>query len=272
MGRFPIIFTLALSAAASAQAPQPRSRDEALALPTVEAARALLGNVASRFVTMTVEKNGEVPVEVAFATAPAGTGLPGLCEATVLRFSLVREEDRRAPAEFRGYSVGEVYKVISEVDGPLGPLGPNEREQARRCAEASPVLPAPGEGERAARFFGYRGYGAPWLGVAALQGAIRTARRGRYGQIECRRRQPSDCQDPQADLAALDLRNLMSVDVFQPNPDQPNFRVHASFVVEPGQAFSHGWQVSLEFNGEPLPVMRRRRASFVYGRTRLYRY
>ncbi|HKR25521.1 MAG TPA: hypothetical protein VJS15_09700, partial [Allosphingosinicella sp.] len=140
------------------------------------------------------------------------------------------------------------------------------------CAAAGPVLPAPGEGERAARFFSYRGHGERWLGVTALQGAIRMARQGRYGRIECTRRQPSDCENPQADLAALDLGNLMSVDVIKPDPDQPNFRVHASFIAGPGQTSSHGWQVSLEFNGEPIPVIRRRRVSFLYGRTRLYRY
>lgn len=272
MRQFPIIFPLALSAVASAQTPQPRTRDEVLALPTVEAARALLGDVAARFVTMTVERNGDVPVEVAFATAPRGTGLPGLCEATVLRFSLVREEDRTEPPAFRGYGVSEVLKVVGEVDGPLGPLAPREREQARLCAAAGPVLPAPGEGERAPRFFSYRGHGERWLGVTALQGAIRMARQGRYGQIECTRRYPSDCENPQADLAALDLSNLMSVDVIKPDPDQPNFRVHASFLAEPGQTLSHGWQVSLEFNGELIPVIRRRRVTFSYGRTRLYRY
>jgi hypothetical protein len=269
-----LIASLLLAGGANAQAPAlgERSRDQVLALPTAEAARTLLGDIASHFVTMTVERNGDVPVEVAFATAPQGTGLPGLCEATVLRVTLVREEDRAAPPAIRGYSVNEVYKVVSEVDGPLGPLGPDEREQARLCAVAGPVLPDPSQGRRAPRFFHHRGHGERWAGVVALQDIIRRARQRRYGPIECTRRELDDCRDPQADLASLDVRDLASIEVVQPDRDQPNFRVLASFVAEPNLATGYGWQVSLDFNGEYIPVRRSGRATFNYGRTRLYRY
>jgi hypothetical protein len=273
MHSYMLIAPLLLAGSANAQAPAAAapSRDEVLALPTVEAARALLGDIASRFETMTIERNGPVPVEVAFATAPQGTGLPGLCEATVLRVTLVREEDAAAPPAIRGYWVNEVYKVVSEVDGPLGPLRPSERAQAWLCAAAGPVLPAPAGGAQAPRFFTYRGYGEYWLGVAALQGAIREARQGRYPPIECTRRQPADCQNPLAELGALDLRDLADIEVLQPDPDQPNFLVRASFVAE-NSALGFGWRVSLEFNGYPLPVIRSRTATFTYGRTHLYRY
>lgn len=269
-----LIAPLILAASVNAQTPTPaeRSRDEVLALPTIEAARALLGDIASRFVTMTIERNGDVPVEVAFATAPQGTGLPGLCEATVLRVTLVREEDRAAPPAIRGYSVSEVYKVVGEVDGPLGPLEPDERQQARLCAAAGPVLPDPSQGSHAPRFFHYGGHGERWAGVVALQDIIRRARQRRSGPIECTRRELADCHDPQADLASLDLRDLASMEVVRTDPIQPDFRVHAGFVAGPGLATGFGWQVSLDFNGEYIPVRRSTRATFNYGRIRLYRY
>lgn len=264
---------LAVAAVAQASSPErQRSRDEVLALPIAEAAGALLGDIAGRFVSMTVARNGDVPVEVAFATAPEGTGLPGLCRATALRVTLVRNEDRGARAVVRGYAIDEVYKVVGEVDGPLGPLEPNEGEQARTCAAAGPVLAEPSEGERAPRFFSHRGNAAYWLGVAALQGAIRQARERRFGAIECTRREPGDCDEPQADLASLDLRDLADIEVLRTEPHSVDYLVRASFVAEPGRHSSFGWRVSLEFNGEPLPVRRMRRATFVYGRTQLYRY
>lgn len=273
MGTLPLLFLLAAAAETGAQLPEQtsRSRDELLALPPAEAADALLGNIASRFATMTVEKNGDVPVAAAFATAPQATGLPGLCEATVLRINLVREENRGEPPEIRSYSVSQVYKVVSEVDGPLGPLSPNDRQQARLCAAAGPVVVS-SEEARAPRFFHYRGYGEPWVAVAALQGAIRDARARRYGPIACTRREPGDCRDANAEFAALDLRNLASIEVVQPDPEQPDFIAYARFIVEPGRNSSFGWRVSLEFNGELIPVQRTQRVSFVYGRTRLYRY
>jgi hypothetical protein len=248
-----------------------QSRDEVLSQPPTEVARTLLGDIASRFVTMTIERNGEVPVEIAFATAPQGTGKSGLCEATVLRIELWREENRAASAQVRGYSVNTVYKVIGALDGAYGTRLPNGRRETQRCvASGEPVLPSPPDNPHAPRFF--VSVGNYLLGIAALQGAIEETRRGRYQPIECDRREPDDCRDARAEFAALELRNLASLDVIRLDPVQPNYRLQARFVVEPGRQSSFGWQVSIEFNADPFPGEWPRAADFAYRRTRLYRY
>lgn len=270
------IMLLALAApGAPATEPPPQSRAEVLALPPQQAADALLRTIAPRFVTMTgLEEadNGNFLTPLHFATAPEGTGIAGLCRAKVLNVVLERSQDAAAPPIVWSFGFTDVYKVVSEVDAPLGPIDPGEREQERRCAAAGPVLASPPDSPHAPRFFTYRGYGEPWLGVAALQGAIRSAREGRYGAIECTRRELTDCRDPRVELAALDVRNLSHVDVLQPDPDQPNFIVRGSFVAEGDRGFHFGWQVSLEVNGEPLPIRRSSIFTFNNGRTRLFRY
>jgi hypothetical protein len=262
---------LASSAFAHDSAPARQSRDEVLSQAPAEVARTLLGDIASRFATMTIERNGDVPVDVAFATVPQGTGKAGLCEATTMRIQLWREENRAAPAEVRGYSVDTVYKVIGALDGAYGSRLPGGRRETQRCvASAGPVLPSPPDDPHAPRFFATRGN--YMLGIAALQGAIEETRRGRYRPIECDRREPDDCGDARAEFAALDLRNLASLDVNQLDPVQPNYRLLARFVVEPGRQSVFGWQVSIEFNADPLPGDWPRAADFAYGRTRLFRY
>ena len=258
---------------APASEPLRQTRAEILALPPAEAADALLGNIAARFVTMAADEEDDHTYLrfVRLATAPEGTGLAGLCRAKVLQIALARSEDLAAPPTVWSFETYDVYKVVGEVDGPLGPLDPGEEEQARLCADAGPVVVPFMSGGRGARFFHYRGYGEPWIGVAALQGLIREARRGDHGRIECTRRELNDCRDPQAELGALDLRDLRNIEVIQPDPEQPNFRVRASFVVEPGLQTGLGREVRFDFNGEPLPVRRTRPVSFSYSRARLSR-
>lgn len=258
---------------ALATEPLTKSRAEILALPPAEVADALLGNIAPRFDTMAAdeEDNHTYLRLVSLATAPEGTGLAGLCRAKVLQVALARGRDFNDPPTVWSFNTHDVYKVVGEVDGPLGPLDPTEGEQARLCADAGPVVVAYSRGGQGARFFHYSGYGEPWIGVAALQGLIREAREGDYRRIECTPRELNDCRDPRAELGALDLRDLRSIDVVQPDPEQPNFRVRASFVVEPGVQIGLGREVSFDFNGEPLPVRRTSPVSFSYGRTRLSR-
>jgi len=267
---------LALAATpAPATEPPTQSRAEVLALPPQQAADALLRNIAPRFVTMTGQEgadNGDFLTPLHFATAPEGTGIAGLCRAKVLNVTLEHSQDAAAPPLVWSFGFTDVYKAVGDVDAPLGPIDPGEREQARRCAAAGPVLASPPDSPHAPRFFAYRGYGEPWLGVTALQGAIRAAREGRYGAIECSRRELTDCRDPRAEFAALDVRDLSYVEVVQPDRDQPNFIVHASFVAEGDRDFHFGWQVLLEVNGEPLPIRRSSIFTFNNGRTRLFRY
>lgn len=256
--------------------PLRQSRAELLAQTPTEVARALLGNIADRFVTMAAdpESNHNALRFVSLATAPAGTGLEGLCQAKVLQVALDNSSGRRAPPTVWSFSLSNVYKVIGQVDGPLGPHDPTERQQARLCTEAGPVVVPYADGGRGARFFRYSGYGEPWLGVVALQGLIQGARDGDYNRIECAPRELNDCRDPRAELGALDLRNLTRIEVVQPDRDQPNFRVRAAFVVEPGLRVGLGREVVFDFNGEPLPVERRSRlsfGSFTYGTAKLDR-
>lgn len=252
------------------------TRAEILALSPAEVSDTLLGNISPRFVTMAAdEEDGHTYLRfVRLATAPEGTGLAGLCQAKALQVALAISEGPAAPPTVWSFTTYDVYKVVGQVDGPLGPLEPGEEEQARLCADAGPVVVSFSSGGRGARFFQYRGYGEPWLGVTALQGLIRGAREGDYNQIECTRRELNDCRDPRAELGALNLRDLKDIEVVQPDPDQPNFRVRASFVVDPGLQIGLGRSVSFEFNGEPLPVTRTRPLSFRsfhYGRTQLSR-
>lgn len=258
---------------ALAAEPLTKSRAEILASPPAEVADALLGNIAPRFVTMAAdeEDNHSYLRSVHLATAPEGTGLAGLCRAKVLQVALAGSEGLAAPPTVWSFATYDVYKVVGEVDGPSGPPGLTEEEQARVCADAGPVVVSSSSGARGARFFHYRGYGEPWVGVAALQGLIREAREGDYGRIECTRRELGDCRNPQAELGTLDLRDLRGIEVVQPDPDQPNFRVWASFVVEPGVQSGLGREVSFDFNGEPLLDTRTGPGSFRYGRTRLSR-
>lgn len=261
---------------AGAAEPLRQSRAELLDQTPEVVARTLLGNIADRFVTMAAdpEDHHSYQRSVSLATNPEGTGIEGLCQAKVLQIWLADSNGHGAPSTIAGFNTSDVYKVIGEVDGPLGPHHPNEREQARLCAAAGPVVVPYRDGGRGARFFHYSGYDEPWLGVVALQGLIRGARDGDYDRIECARRDLNDCRDPRRELGALDLRDLSSIDVVQPDPMQPNFRVRALFVVEPGRQMGLGREVSFDFNGEPLPVQRSSRLSFRsfnYGTTKLDR-
>lgn len=261
---------------AGAAEPLRQSRAELLTQTPAEVARTLLGNIADRFVTMAADEEDHHSYLrfVSLATAPEGTGIEGLCQAKVLQIALADSNGHGAPSTVWSFNTADVYKVVGEVDGPLGPHGPNEQEQARLCANAGPVAVPYRSGARGARFFRYRGYGEPWLGVVALQGLIRGARDGHYDRIECTRRGLGDCRNPRVELGALDLRNLKDIEVVQPDPDQPNFRVRASFVVEPGPEIGLGREVTFTFNGEPLPVQRTSRLSFrsfSYGTTQLDR-
>lgn len=236
-------------------APAARSRDEVLALPTVEAARALLGDIASRFVTMAITRNGDVPVEVAFATAPATTHLSGLCEATVLRIGLVREEDPAAPPEVRSHSVSRVYRVVGDVDWPPRPPGPDETAQAALCANAGPVLPTGYDDSRSRRFF--TSEGEVVFAVAALRGAIRRAREGRLGAIECIRRSALNaCANPRAELGALDLADLTSLHLVPQDrwPNVGEYRLTARFVAKQASPLSMERELVIEISGLPLPA------------------
>lgn len=247
------------------------SRDDVLAQPTIEVARALLADVASRFTSMVIDRNGSVPVEVAFGTTPMSSVISGLCEATVLRIDLVREEDRSAPASIRDYSVSQVYKVVGQVDGSGVPDDLDEAAKVRACAGAGPVLARSWYDNHDPRFFTYNGPGiAYWLPVAALQGAIRRAHDGHYGPIECERRTQTDCRNPQAELGALDLRNLRRIDAMPVDAFAmvaTDFHVRAYFITDDAPARV----VSFNFNGLPLPGDRMGPGDFVFGRTRLGR-
>lgn len=261
---------------AVAAEPLRQTRAEMLAQTPAEVAETLLGNIADRFVTIAADpEDGRTYLRsVSLATMPEGTGFPGLCRATALRIALAAANGHGAPPTVWSFSTADVYKVIGEVDGPLGPRQPTERSQARPCAAAGPVVTSSSSGLRGARFFQYRGHGEPWLGVVALQGLIQGARAGDYDRIECARRELTDCRDPRAELGALDLRNLASIEVVRLDPIQVNFRVTAVFVVEPGVSGGLGREVAFDFNGEPLPVERRSRLSFRsfrYGATKLDR-
>jgi hypothetical protein len=244
--------------------PLQQTRAELLAQTPAQVAETLLGNIATRFVTMAAdpEDNHSYLRFVSLATAPDGTGLPGLCQAKVLQVALADANGHGAPSTVWSFHTSDVYKVIGDVDGPLGPLAPNEQEQARLCANIGPVVVPYRNGGQGARFFHYRGYGEPWMGVVALQGLIRGARDGRFSSIRCAPRELGDCRNPQAELGALDIRNLKDIEVAQPDPIQPNFLVRASFIVEPGLETGLGREVTFEFNGEPLPVQRTSPLSF----------
>jgi hypothetical protein len=268
-----LILTIALLAlpAASAAQPTAQSRAEILALPPGEAANVLLRGLAPRFVTMVSypENDSSFLRILYFATAPESSGIAGLCQAKVLHVVLERSSSAAAPPIVRSFGLDDVYKVVGEVRGP-GHF--DEEAQARLCAASGPVVAQHPYEARGARFFHYSAGGlSDWLAVAALQGAIRTAREGRYGPIECARRALNDCRDPQAELAALDLRNLSSLQVVQPDPEQPNYHLRASFVVEPDESFPSGRRLWIMVNGEPLPGARVRRDTFNYGRTQLSR-
>ena len=261
---------------ANAAEPLQQSRAELLARPPAEVARVLLGNVADRFVTMAADPEDHYTYLrfVSLATAPEGTGIEGLCQAKVLTIALADSNGHAAPPTIWSFHTSDVYKAIGEVDGPLGPRNPNEREQAQLCSNAGPVAAAYRSSPDGPRFFHYRGYGEPWLGVVALQGLIRGARDGEYDRIDCTPRQQNDCRDARAELGALDVRNLRDIDVVQPDPEQPNFRVRALFVAEPGSGLGLGREVRFDFNGEPLPVQRSSPLSFrsfTYARARLSR-
>ncbi len=249
---------------AGAAEPLRQSRAELLEQTPAEVARTLLGNIADSFVTMAADPEDHVGYQrsVSLATSPKGTGIEGLCQAKVMQIWLADSNGHGAPSTIASFNTSDVYKVISEVDGPLGPHDPTEEDQARSCADAGPVVVPYRNGARGARFFHYRGYGEPWLGVVALQGLIQGAREGHYNRIQCARRGLGDCRNPRAELGALDLRNLKDIEVVQPDPDQPNFRVRASFVVEPGLEMGLGREVAFDFNGEPLPVQRTSPLSF----------
>lgn len=269
-----LIGVMAISAGAAE--PLRQSRAELLEQTPAEVARTLLGNMADRFVTMATdpEDHHSYGRLVRLATRPEGTGLEGLCRAKALEIWLADSRGHGAPSTISSFDTFDVYKVIGQVDGPLGPHDPGEQEQARLCADAGPVVVPYRNGPRGARFFRYRGYSEPWLGVVALQGLIQGARDGHYNQIECARRGVGDCRNPRAELGVLDLRNLKDIEVVQPDPMQPNFRVRASFVVEPGAETGLGREVTFTFNGEPLLAQRTSRLSFRsfnYGKTQLGR-
>jgi hypothetical protein len=272
-----LLVALAASSAMPAFATEPlrQTRSELLTRTPAQVAETLLGNISTRFVTIASDPEDRSYLRfVSLATAPESMGITGLCKAKVLTIALADSNGHAAPPTVWSYNFSDVYKVIDAVDGPLGPQDPDTPQQTQRCANAGPVVvPYRGRPD-AARFFHYRGYGEPWLGVVALQGLIQGARDREFDRIDCTRRELNDCRDARAELAALDVRNLRDIEVVQPDPEQPNFRVRALFVAESRLGIGLGREVRFDFNGEPLPIQRSRPLSFrsfTYERARLSR-
>lgn len=261
---------LMLSAtAASLQAAPDRSPPPLYSLPPAEAAEILLRQRSRRYVSMTVDDDGVGLTPVSFATAPESAGAAGLCRADVMHFLLEGGDTPAAEPVVWRFVQGEVYKVVGEVVSDDGSLAGDSPEQARLCAEAGPVL-APVRDGRIRRYFAYEGQEGPWMAVAALQGAIRAAREGRYGRIECIRRFAARaCSNAAIELGRLDLADLVTLALRVRGRDLSfDYILTAGFLSEePG--FGPGTRMlTIEVNGAPFPVLP---ADFRYGRTTIAR-
>lgn len=237
-----------------------------------EAARVLLGRLAPGFVTMVADPdNGANHLRfVAFASAPEVTGIAGLCQAQVLRVALSRPGRPSEPWRVASVDLSTVYKVLGRVEAPTPRSTHDRAAQARTCAAAGPVLGALTDRERQPRYFSLNGTLETWVPVLALQDAISAARSRRFGPIECTRRDLTDCRDPRAEFAALELRNLAHLEwsALDADEDFPvHFVVRATFVADLGGPMG-GRTVVLRYDGVPIPGVS---PTFGYGRTQLSR-
>lgn len=247
-----------LALAAFAPAEPLRSQNELLALPSGEAAAALLGEFGRRFVTMVAEDDGRSSgIPVSFATAPESAFQSGLCRAEVLHFLIERVGPAGGTPAIWSFAAGQVYKAVGDV-GPLDRGDePPPASQAQLCAAAGPVLPSRGSDEHAPRFFAYDGPEGPWFALAALRTAISAARQRRLRRLACIQRSvPGSCDDPQASVAALDLGDLTFVELAARRDELTvEYRVTARFVAQRGISTASQRELVIDVAGVPFPPL-----------------
>jgi hypothetical protein len=225
--------------------------------------------MSRRYVTMVDEHDGVGLTPVSFATVPESSEVAGLCRAHVLRFLLELPPSEGGEAEIWRFGEGKAYRVIGDVASASGELVVAPESQARSCAQAGPVLPSKPASDVERRFFTYVGWEEPYMAIAALQGAIRAARQGRYGRIECIRRfSAGACRNARAELGALDLADLTALTITPQGRDMlpVDYVLTATFTAASDASLPGPRSVVIQFNGAPFPPLP---ASFRYGWTQL---
>ena len=226
--------------------------------------------MSGRFVTMAASDDGySSAIPVFFATAPEKDAVNGLCRAQMLHFLLARPRNASEPAVIWASSLSDVYKVTGEVDVSDSADSFQSGADAVACADAGPVLPVRMDEPSQQRFFSYQGLEGPRLAVAALQGAIRAAREGRYGAVTCTPRYVADaCRNPAVEFGQLDLADLVSVELAtQSSGSSENYVLTAQFVAENSDTVA-GWRtLVVAFSSGPFPL----RPEFRYGATEFTR-
>jgi len=267
-----VLFVLAaLAASAPAHAAQSREAPGLLDRAPADAAQALLGQVSRRFVTMVGEDDGVGLTPISFATAPESDLFAGLCHADVMHFLVELPTAPAVETTIWRFERAEVYRVVADVTAHQGNLRQAPEAQAALCANAGPVLPPQRGVDSGRRFFDYLGEEGPYTAVAALQGAIRRARQGRYGRVRCVRRSTlNGCRNPEAELGQLDLADLAWIELRPQGSDLLSFEyvLTARFIADPSEPVAGGQTLVIELSGGPFPLFG---ADFHYGRTELTR-
>ena len=264
-----IAILLAVTAAPASALQTEAPRPELLLRPPAEIAEALLRQMSRRYVTMADEHDGVGLTPLSLATAPESSDVSGLCRAHVLRFLVDLPVSPRGEPGIRQFQEAEVYRVVGDVVSASGELVAAPEAQSRLCAEAGPVLPSEPSSNVGRRYFSYVGSAGPYMAVAALQGAIRAARQGRYGRIECIRRFAAGaCRNAKAEFGALDLADLAALTITPLGRDvvPVDYLLTATFTAASDASLPGPRSVVIQFNGAPFPPLP---ASFRYGRTQL---
>lgn len=250
----PVAAASAAPAVAQTPPPPPITRDQALNLPAAELADIVFRQLGARMhsvsrPTFSGMLGNDGPVRgLTFATAPESAGRSGLCRATRIYVALDGARSGTA-SRAANLEAATVYKVIGEVDPGRESTDADEARLAEQCRRAGAVIPTETADLGQHVFFTLEGADSPVGALVALRRASLGARDGTYRNVRCTVEAPvgsPDCRDPAAALGALDLANLISIEVSRRGGSETRSSIEATFLISARSNEQSHWSVTLD--------------------------